>query len=165
MSGISWVANSMSSTGPVTRATRPTPDLVSVLVCSFSVAVMYLSLTPSVGVGECVRTADDLADLLGNAGLAGLVGYSGVLLDQLVRVVRRRLHCPLPGSELGGARLQQAEEDPAVHVPRQQRVENLGDRRLELIQREHVVRLGLGLPLDDLQRKQPDHIRLLGEHR
>ena len=89
-------------------------------------------------VGQRVDATDDLADFLGDAGLAGLVGDSGVLLDELVGVVGRGLHRLLPGGELGGGRLQQGEVDPALDVLRQQRVEHLGRRRLELVERQHV---------------------------
>src|SRR4029450_4894425 len=86
----------------------------------------YLSLIPGVGVGQRVHATDDLADFLGNAGLARLVCAAGVLLVPLVGVVPRGLHGLLTGAKLGGGRLQQGEEDPALDVPGQQRVEDLG---------------------------------------
>src|SRR4249919_1146363 len=128
MSGIESMGYSTSTTGPITRATRPVapPDPVSLV--SSTVAVMVFSsvsrtgplLGLCLGVGQRIHAADDLADLLGDAGLTGLVGHPGVLLDELVRVVGRRLHRLLPGGELGGRRLQQRVEDPALDVLRQQ---------------------------------------------
>src|SRR3954452_1553969 len=89
ISGIESEGNSMSTTGPMTRAMRPVlpwPDWVWV---SSTVAVMSLthsgllgsgSFGGGVGVGQGVHAADDLADLLGDAGLACLVGDLAVLL-------------------------------------------------------------------------------------
>src|SRR4051794_41940575 len=95
----------------MTRATRP-PDPLSALVVSVSlmVAVMSLilrhswSLVAGGRVGERVDATDDLADLLGNTGLAGLVGDSGVLLDELGGVVGRGLHRALAGGPARGGR-------------------------------------------------------------
>src|SRR4051794_24642390 len=109
------VGNSMSTTGPMTRAMRPTPPAV-VSVASVTVAVISLSLTPGVGVSKRVHATDDLADFLGNASLASLVGDALVLLDQLVRVVRGRLHRLLASRQLRGRGLEQREEDPALDV-------------------------------------------------
>src|SRR5690349_3759587 len=94
MSGMASTGYSTSTTGPITRAMRPVvPPAVSLV--SSTVAVMsLLSLDSSfcLGVRQGVHAADDLADLLGDAGLTGLVGHPGVLLDELVGVVGRRLH-------------------------------------------------------------------------
>src|SRR5680860_1429966 len=96
MSGIESVGNSTSTTGPVTRARRPVSAAESSEPFSSSTVVVILSLTPSftggVRIGEGVHATDDLADFLGDPGLAGLVGNSGVLLDQLFGVVGCRLH-------------------------------------------------------------------------
>src|SRR5215472_6562890 len=119
MSGMSSTANSTSTTGPITRATRPVP---SPAACS-AVAVM-ISLTPD-RLGQRVRAADNLADFLGNLGLPGLVGVSGELFEQFVGVVRGRLHGPPPRRDLGGGRVEQRVEDPALHIPRQQCVKHL----------------------------------------
>ena len=54
------------------------------------------------GSGERVGPADDLADLLGDLGLAGLVGLTAQGLDELFGVVRRRLHGAATGCVLGG---------------------------------------------------------------
>src|SRR6478609_8188192 len=146
MSGIESTGNSMSTTGPMTRAIRPPVPSVAVL---FSSAVAVMSLNSlwvrrwlfgrSVRVGQGVDAADDLADFLGDARLPGLVGDTGVLLDQLFGVVRRGLHRLLPGGQLGGRRLQQREEDAALDVLGEQRVEHLRGRRLELVERQHLV--------------------------
>src|SRR5690625_6724540 len=95
------VGNSMSTTGPMTRATRPTPGCPLVWPAgSVAVAVMSLSLRSTRGspgglcvgqwavrvgrsrCGERVRARHDLADLLGDLGLAGLVGQPGVHADR-----------------------------------------------------------------------------------
>src|SRR3954453_22568878 len=133
ISGIESTGNSMSTTGPMTLAIRPPVPSVAVLFSS-AVAVMSLnSLTVrrwlfgrSVGVGQGVDAADDLADFLGDARLPGLVGDTGVLLDQLFGVVGRGLHRPLPCGQLGGRGLEQREEDPALDVLGQERVQHLG---------------------------------------
>src|SRR5687768_11947771 len=104
----------MSTTGPMTREIRPTEPALPLVWVSSTVAVISLtqlcSLVGSVGIGKGVDATDDLADFLGNAGLAGLVGDSRVLLDELVGVVRRGLHRLLSGGQLGGGSLQQGEE-------------------------------------------------------
>src|SRR5690606_14093743 len=97
-----------------------------------------LSLTPGVRVGQGVDATDDLADFLGNASLAGLVGDSLVLLDEFLGVVRGRLHGLLPRRELGGSGLQEGEEDAALDVLRKEGVEDLTGGRLELVEREQL---------------------------
>src|SRR3954447_2386560 len=156
ISGIVSTGNSMSTTGPMTRTIRPTAPFCPVVVSSFRVTVISTHLFASVvrcgvGVGERVDASDDLADFLGDAGLAGLVGNAGVLLDQLFGVVGRRLHRPLAGSELRGGRLEQGEEDPRLDVLRQQAVQHSLGARLELVEREHLVLFGLFLLLDHLE--------------
>src|SRR5204862_8187195 len=154
---------------PITRATRPAAWPVS-FFSSVAVAVMSVShsLTGSffgsVGVGERVHATDDLADLLGDAGLTGLVGDAGVLLDELLGVVRRRLHRLLPSGELRGRGLEQREEDAALDVLGKQRVQDLLRGRLELVERQGLVLVGTLLALDDLQRQHPYVVRLLHEH-
>src|SRR5262245_22568471 len=127
MSGIESTGNSMSTTGPITRAMRPDAPSVAPVFFSSTVAVIVSThlLGSGVGVGERVDATDDLADLLGDARLAGLVGDPGVLLDELLGVVRRRLHRLLPCGQLGGRGLEQREEDAALDVLGQQRVEHL----------------------------------------
>src|ERR1700712_943616 len=165
ISGMLSTGNSTSTTGPITRAIRPTAvEPPSVLVSS-TVAVMFFSLTPGLGVGERVHATDNLADFLGNTRLAGLVGGPRVLLDQFVGVVRGGLHRLLTSGELGGRRLQQREEDAALDVLRKQPVEHLLRGRLELVERQHLVGLRRLGALDDLERQQPDVARLLHEHR
>src|SRR5690606_39008369 len=108
----------MSSTGPMTRATRPLTAAESVVVSS-TVAVM-VSLSIGLGsISERVRATHDLADLLGDAGLACLVRQARVLLDEVLGVVGRGLHGLLSCGELGSSRLQQAVVDAAVEVLRQ----------------------------------------------
>src|SRR5919112_6895725 len=109
----------MSTTGPITRAMRPTP-VEPVVVAVSSIVVLIASLTPGLSVGEGVDATDNLADFLGNTGLSGLVGDAGVLLDELVGVVGRGLHRLLAGGHLRGGRLEQGEEEPALDVLREQ---------------------------------------------
>src|SRR5689334_3694178 len=137
MPGIESEANSMSTTGPMTRAIRPTLPAAEAAV---SVAVAVISLTsPSLlaggGVGKRVDASDDLADFLGNTGLSGLVGDTGELLDQLFGVVRGGLHRLLAGGELRGRGLQQRQEDPTVDVLGKKCVQHLLRARLELVER------------------------------
>src|SRR5688572_2227205 len=175
ISGIESAGNSMSTTGPMTRAIRPVLPVPDWVWVSSTVAVIVFSLTHSarclglvgggVGVGQRVLDTDDLADLLGDAGVSGLVGDLGVLLDELFGVVGRRLHRLLTSRQLGGRGLEQREEDAALDVPRQQLVEHRMRRRLELVERQRLVVLGLLLALDDLQRQHPYAARLLHQHR
>src|SRR6476660_10428077 len=172
ISGIESTGNSMSTTGPMTRAIRPPVPSVAVLFSS-AVAVMSLnSLTVrrwlfgrSVGVGQGVHATDDLADFLGDARLPGLVGDTGVLLDELFGVVRGGLHRPLPRRQLGGRGLQQREEDAALDVLREQGVQHLVRRRLELVERQDALLRRTLLTLDDLHRQHPHVVGLLHQHR
>src|SRR5215470_15260873 len=140
--------NSTSTTGPITRTTRPVAFLVA--------AVM--SLITSCGCGECVGAADDLADLLGDLGLAGLVHLAGEASDQLVGVVGRRLHGAPAGGRLRGRGFQQRREQSRVDVPGQQRL----GVRLELV---HRPGRRLLLVVLDVQRRDPLGHRRLGQHR
>src|SRR3954468_13459206 len=152
MSGMSSTLNSTSTTGPITRATRPVPGApVSEVV---SATAVMSSLTPGGGIGQRVGAADNLADLLGDLSLAGRIGLDRVALDELGGVVGRRLHRPPARGQLGRRRLQQGVVDPALDVARQQRVEDLLGRWLELVERQRAS-LGLLLGLLDLERQQP----------
>src|SRR5690242_9115309 len=139
MSGIASAGNSMSTTGPITRAIRPVPVASVPGAFSFSVAaVAVMALSLHFGrywglIGRCarrsrphfrsssvarrregVRAADDLADLLRDLGLARGVGEPRELLDDVGGVVRRGLHRPLPRRVLAGRGLQEAVEDPGA---------------------------------------------------
>src|SRR5215467_8936450 len=122
MSGMFSALNSTSTTGPMTRATRPGCASVAAsppAAALSAVVVMMNSLFPCGGLGQRVGAADDLADFLGDLGLSCLVGLKRELLGQLVGVVGGRLHGPPPGRDLRGGGLQQRVVDPALHVPRQ----------------------------------------------
>src|ERR1051326_4006877 len=94
--------NPTSTTGPMTRATRPVPTAASPLSAVFStVAVMCSSLTLCACVGQGVGAAHDLADFLGDLGLPGVVRLAGQGLEEIVRVVGGRLHGPGPRGQLG----------------------------------------------------------------
>src|SRR6516225_3449030 len=107
-------ANSTSTTGPMTRATRPVPAAVSPLSAVFAtVAVMCSSLTCCARGGQRAGAADDLADFLGDLGLPCVVRLTGQRLEQIVRVIGGRLHGAPARGQLGRRRLQQRVEDPA----------------------------------------------------
>src|SRR6476469_7027962 len=112
-SGIWPTGNSTSTTGPMMREIRPVPPGAAASVFSVTVAVM---VSLSLALGQRAGATDDFADLLGDLGLAGLVRQAGVLLDELLGVVRGRLHRPLAGGELGRGGLEHAVEEPGVDV-------------------------------------------------
>src|SRR5215212_7848593 len=94
-SGTAPRGNSTSTTGPVTRTTRPLVSFFVALSVFSAVAVIsifFLMGLTSGGVGQCVGTADDFADFLGDVGLALAVGHQGQLFDEVVGVVGGRLH-------------------------------------------------------------------------
>src|SRR3954447_11376600 len=165
-SGMVSTGNSTSTTGPITRATRPTPPEECLTAGRSETAVdMVPSLTSGVRVSQGAGPTDDLADFLGDLGLPGLVGLPGQALDQRLRVVRRRLHRLLPAGQLRGCGLEQAVLDPAGHVERQQLVQHRLGVGLEVIQRQQVVRARGLIAFHHLQRQQSDHLGCLGQHR
>src|SRR6476469_780852 len=93
------------------------------------------SLSRSLALGQRAGAADAFADLLGDLGLTSLVRQAGVLLDELLGVVRGRLHRPLAGGELGRGALEHAVEETGGDVLRQQRAEHLRGAALEGVQR------------------------------
>src|SRR3954447_16253022 len=124
-SGIASRGNSTSTTGPVTRTTRPVPARFCAVGGRSSVTVICTALLPcgcrcgiagtfgcgsgsiaGVGGDQRVGAADDLADLLGDLGLAGLVGLPGQVLGQFLGVVGGRLHRPPARRRLRGRGLQ-----------------------------------------------------------
>src|SRR6476620_8846720 len=161
-SGMPATGNSTSTTGPMMREMRPTPPTAWVSLRSLTDAVM---VSLSLALGQRAGAADDFADLLGDLGLTGLVRQAGVLLDELLGVVRGRLHRPLAGGELGRGGLEHAVEEPGVDVLGQQCVEHLLGAGLERVQRQEVVVVRARLALDDLERQQPVDLGLLGHHR
>src|SRR5215203_3545164 len=110
MSGIWSTGNSTSTTGPITRDTRPTPPAGASDFLSSTVAVMA---RPSLlggggGFGQSTRSADDLGNLLGDFCLPGLISFPSQAFDQLLGVVRGRLHRLLPTGEFRCRGLQEA---------------------------------------------------------
>src|SRR5215208_6002055 len=102
MSGIWSTGNSTSTTGPMTRETRPMPPARASVSCPAMVAVIWfphscvvisdhslavISLGRRGCLGEGTRSTDDLRDLLGDLSLSGLVCFSGQPFDQLLGVV------------------------------------------------------------------------------
>src|SRR3954447_10546985 len=188
-SGIASRGNSTSTTGPVTRTTRPVAASVGEVDGRSSVTVMCSALLPCrclayvwgrsvVGAGrhERIGAADDLADLLGDLGLAGLVGLPREVLGQLLGVVGGRPHRPAPGRGLRGGRLEHRRVDPGGDVLRQQCVEQRLGRRLELVRGRDAGLAGAAgravlplvvelLDLLDLQRGHPLGDRDLREQR
>src|SRR5690349_5514092 len=108
----------------MTRTTRPVALSLEAAWVSFSKRVVMLSVVRS-GRREGIGSADDLADFLGDLGLAGLVGKSGVGTDQLGGVVAGRLHRAPACRRLRGGGLEQRREDPRADVTRQQRADEL----------------------------------------
>src|SRR5665647_861494 len=93
--------NSMSTTGPITRATRPTATSVALAFISLSLcsagARSGWGGTGVSGVrsrlsGERVGTGHDLADLLGDLGLAGRVRAAGEAPDEVLRILGGGVH-------------------------------------------------------------------------
>src|SRR5262252_956332 len=162
MSGICSVANSTSTTGPMTRATWPTRPAPPAAWVSW-VAVISTSLAPCDCLGQRVGAPDDLADFLGDLRLAGLVGLAGELLEQIVGVVGGRLHGAPPRRDFGGGALQQRVVDPVLHIPREKRIQNDLRRRLEFVRRNRAF-VALLLHLPDLEREDAVDHGPLREH-
>src|SRR5210317_642838 len=154
----SW-GNSTSTTGPVTRATRP-------VVVAFVVAVFVISLSLSLlRRSEGVGAAHDFGNLLGNFSLASVVRQAGVFTDQLVGVVTGRLHRLLASSVFSRRGLQHGGEDSVLDVDRKQGIQNVIGLRLKLIQREHFGVTGLFNTLHNLEGEHSDNLRSLGDQR
>src|SRR4051794_9202150 len=158
ISGSEPTGNSTSTTGPMTWTTRPAGrSPVSAGVVSVSV----MSCPLSVVLGERFGAADDLGDLGGDLGLPRAVGVARQDLDELVRVVGRGLHGAAAGGVLGRGRVEQAREDAALDVARQQRVEDVLGARLELDDRMYAARLVALGPLGRQHRQQLHDLRAL----
>src|SRR5919201_6310107 len=87
ISGSSSGGNSTSTTGPITRTTRPSG-------CSSAISLLQAR------AGEGLRPADDLHDLGGDLVLPGAVRLPGQDLHQLLGVVGRGLHRASAGGVL-----------------------------------------------------------------
>src|SRR2546423_3310967 len=132
-SGGTWSAgNSTSTTGPATRTTRPVP--ASDVSAAVDFSAVLISVITSSG-GQRFRTADDLAEFLGDQALAGLIGFSGEVFYQLGGVVRGGLHRLTASGLLRRRSLQKRSVDPGVDVLRKQMSEEVVGLRLELIKR------------------------------
>src|SRR5918993_631107 len=123
---IASCGNSMSTTGPVTRAMRPTaPATGAAAAGAVAVSVMFLSLRKGLlGGRQCVSAAHDLGNLLGDLGLARVVRKARVVGDELVGIVARRLHRLLRGCVLGRRGLEHRVVDAALDVDGQEAVEH-----------------------------------------
>src|SRR5262249_50952284 len=124
ISGMPSGGNSTSTTGPAMATTRPSFSSVSVRSGASVIGNCASSLRSSFGVGvapqvlakgllatlpaelaEGLGATDDLGDLGGDGVLAGAVHHAREADDELVGVVGRGLHRPLPG---GGLRRRRA---------------------------------------------------------
>src|SRR5699024_8721987 len=166
ISGMASGGNSMSMTGPMTRAIRPTPGSPA-SAAGVSDAVVVMSILRcgwcSAG-GQGVGTRDGRAGLRGDLGVPGLVGEPGVVADDVLGVVDCSVHGALRGGELGRGGLQQRVEHPGADVARQQCVQHPFGGGLELVQRQRLLAHWCDA-VDDLQREHAHDLRLLGDHR
>src|SRR6478735_2886349 len=147
--------NSMSTTGPITRTTRPWVGGASVVVIS----VLFVA-----GGGESVGAADDLGEFLGDLRLPGLVGLPAEVADDVVGVVGGGLARGPSGRRLAGRGVQQRRVDPGLQVLGQHFVQQQIGRRLEFVQRRELVRRVV-VDILDLHRRHPPGLRPLGDHR
>ena len=151
--------NSTSTTGPMTRATRPVAVAVS------TVAVIVSHLPAFASARALAPPTISLISWVISACRAELASRVSDLMRSR-RVVGRALHRAPAGGVLRGGRLQQRVVDPALDVPRQQRVEHSLRRRLEVVERERAAAPWRSSCVScQLQRQQPDVHRVLGEHR
>ena len=148
----------------MTRATRPVAGgrgLGRSRNCGRHVSVT----PPAVASAERVGATDDLADFLGDFGLAGRVGKPGERLDELSGVVGRRLHRALAGGVLGGGRLQQRVVDPALDVRGSRASSTSSADGSNSYSGRISSSAGLLLALVELERQQPVAVRRLRHHR
>src|SRR6266540_411827 len=122
-SGKSSMENSMSTTGPITRTTRPLPFPSS---SAISLIPSRSSRLVAGGRAERLGRAHDVHDLRGDLGLTGLVRHPSQHLGQLLRVLGGGLHGPSPVRVLRRRRLEQRGVDLRDHVLGQELVQ---DRR------------------------------------
>src|SRR5690606_3076291 len=96
--------NSTSTTGPITRTTRPLAALVR-LESSRVTAAVISRFSSCVSVAfragrQGIHAADDFADFLRDVGLPQRVGLPGQGTRQFIGVVGGRLHCGAPSRML-----------------------------------------------------------------
>src|SRR5688572_15128136 len=97
ISGSPSGGNSTSTTGPATFTIRPT-----LLASLISVSILGFENPSPAGLGQRLGTAHDLGDRCGDLRLTGTVRLDGQDPDQVLGVVRRRLHRPPPGAVFRG---------------------------------------------------------------
>src|SRR4030095_897630 len=112
ISGSPSGGNSTSTTGPITRATRPCASSCSAIAHSFEARA---SAPPTISMISVVISSWRAA-----------VCLPGEHRDELVRVVGRGRHRALTGGVLGGGGLEQREVDLRDDVLREQVVQELG---------------------------------------
>src|SRR5579875_3818594 len=152
ISGRAPGGNSTSTTGPVMATMRPSASWCDSVVDSSTAVVMVLlwgwgaarlrrvgvlvGLEPHVlgaGAAQGLGAADDLHDLGGDRLLAGAVHDPGEGGDEVVGVVRGRLHGPLPGGVLRGRRRQEGGQHLALQPAGQEAAEQLAGLGLVLV--------------------------------
>src|SRR5690606_35029472 len=166
-SGMEPRGNSTSTTGPMTRTTRPAaPPVRLVLSCVTAAVIGVGSLRVWLRPGRAgwygpfaqaaallvavrarrqrVHAADDLADFLRDLGLTDRVGLALQDAGEFVGVVGGRLHCGAPSRRLGCRCLEQRRVDTRVDVLRQQRRQQHICVGLEFVLRLHLGRRGVG---------------------
>ena len=133
----------------MTRATRPVATAVSTVV------VITCHSPRSRRPGLLAPPTISLISWVISAWRAALASRESDLIE-LSRVVGRRLHRAARGGVLGGSRLEQRVVDTALDVARQQGVEDVLRRRLEVEQRKDLA-LGRRLlrHLFEAERQQP----------
>src|SRR5690606_4664789 len=105
-SGLAPRGNSTSTTGPMTRMTRPTAAPVRLELSCVTAAVIWIGSLPALLVAvrarrQRVHAADDFADFLRDLGLTHRVGFALQHAGQFVGVIGGRLHCGAPSRGLG----------------------------------------------------------------
>src|SRR4029078_2807034 len=101
------------------RPTPPSATVSSFFAAGFLVSVVVAMVSFFLGLlrrADGVSAAHDLGNLLSDFCLAGVVRQAGVVADQGVRVVARRLHGLLSRGLLAGGGLEEGVEDPALDV-------------------------------------------------
>src|ERR671918_19779 len=161
--GSASAGNSTSTTGPAMATTRPSLSSVSVRSgamvmevaprCSLVVARSFcvgadaevlaqgflVASLPRVAQRLCAT--DDLGDLGGDGVLPGAVHHPPEVHDELVGVLARGLHRPLPRRLLGRRCVEERGEDARLDVSRQEPFEDLAGVGLELVPRPRTFRL------------------------
>ena len=145
ISGSACGGNSTSTTGPAMETTRPFSSgrAARIRPAGFGRHRLYSSLelvvrtsgtAPGTGPPQRLRTPDDLHDLGRDRILADAVHQPAERRRELVGILGRGGHRPLPGGVLRGRRLEQRLEEHGLGVARHERREQVLGRRLEIVE-------------------------------